>query len=364
MDKIGAQLHGWLRMQELFHALSCQRARPPITVRFKLDFNPVQSLLMSGVDPTMPMVLDTILCLTGTVREGQATTVLEYMAQTWPATWEPIAGLLSQILARPEGEMQACRINSAPAQTPVSLISGPMSDAADDPHFGKHCLPAYLRDISLGGQINGPDTWIVTTTGGLNYITGVAQQLGWLVATLKRYPAKSGLTVHSPYIQGFESQASEDGALPSALGGVCSISCESAPNASQQTKVDTQCWLLLFSNPVLMHGYPILQRLEKDTGLEMPLRFMASLIRTQHVVQWNKRIMMKGFNLLAVATVATAGVVIWHLLKSASEGERISYVDWRVEGLAFDKLGGLVLRDLENSRHILGWCPDAIEMCG
>lgn len=117
MDKIGAQLHSWLRMEKLFHALSCQRSRPLITVRFKLDLNPVQSLLISGVDPTMPTVLDTILCLTGTVRESQSTTVLEYMAQTWPATWKPMASLLSQILARPEGEMQACKINSAPAQS-------------------------------------------------------------------------------------------------------------------------------------------------------------------------------------------------------------------------------------------------------
>lgn len=263
MVKIGAQLHSWLRMQELFHALSRQRSRPPITVRFKLDLNPAQSLLMSGMDPAVPRVLDTVLCLTGTVREGQATTVFEYMSQTWPATWKPIAGLLSQLLARPEGEMQTCKLNSAPAQKPVSLTSGPMRDAADDPDFGKHSLPAYLRNISLEGHTDGPDRCVVIATGGLNYISDVAQQLGWLVATLKRYSAKSGLTIHSPYIQGFESRAGEDGASPSVLGGVCSISCESVPHASQPTLVDGQCWLPLFSNPVLVHGYPILQRLKK-----------------------------------------------------------------------------------------------------
>lgn len=71
---------------------------------------------------------------------------------------------------------------------------------------------------------------------------------------------------------------------------------------------------------------------------------------------------MKGFNLLAIATSVVAGVITWHIFINSSTEGRVSYIDKRLDDLEEPK--GLSLRSLETSRHIIGWCPEAKDMCG
>lgn len=73
---------------------------------------------------------------------------------------------------------------------------------------------------------------------------------------------------------------------------------------------------------------------------------------------------MKGFNSLLIATLATSGLVLWHLLVSNDHDERISYYDSRLDSMDLEINPAHPLRSLETARHIVGWCANADELCG
>lgn len=73
---------------------------------------------------------------------------------------------------------------------------------------------------------------------------------------------------------------------------------------------------------------------------------------------------MKGFSSLLVATLAAAGVIVWHLLGSPSLEERISYVDPELDKLDIRMPEAFSLRSIEGFRHIIGWCANSTDVCG
>jgi hypothetical protein len=109
MSRIKTILQTELLGQEPLPKLS--RWRPSLTysISFKLNWNPISVLRDQGVDPSVPGILDRVLCLTGTISEAQATTVAEYMSQTWPETTEPVIMLISNLLSLPEGVETFCK---------------------------------------------------------------------------------------------------------------------------------------------------------------------------------------------------------------------------------------------------------------
>ena len=76
---------------------------------FKLAWNPLKAFIDHGVDPKQQDILKSTLTLTGTVRNAQSMTVTEYMAQTWPKTWEPIIILIGDLISLPLGEEALCK---------------------------------------------------------------------------------------------------------------------------------------------------------------------------------------------------------------------------------------------------------------
>lgn len=70
----------------------------------------------------------------------------------------------------------------------------------------------------------------------------------------------------------------------------------------------------MFHNPVLVTGFPTLRRPDSRPGLVLPLGIMASLVQSEQVVQYGPKAMMKGFNVLLVATMVSTNLVLWHLL--------------------------------------------------
>jgi hypothetical protein len=100
------------------------------------------------------------------------------------------------------------------------------------------------------------------------------------------------------------------------------------------------------------------------SGLEVPLRYAASIVGSSEVVQWDKRLVIKGFNMLMVATLVTADVMVWHLLVSEKPEERISYLDPRLDHIDIRPSDEMSLRYIEGKRHIVGWCTKATDFCG
>lgn len=352
ISTIGAIIRHQLRKHEPLLSLSRRSPLPSVTMVFKLDWNPVRFLHEHGLDPKLPNVLSNVLCLTGTVSEAQATTVVEYMAQTWPETGKPLLSLVENLLSLPEGK--ECVSGHCPSKERNATRQG---------------RPANVRDregsnTQLQAKIDGPSSCYIRVTGRLFFVVEIAEQLGWLAAQL-RAPATSsrGVTMCYPNVRDVQVDNTHDEGQV-GLVGTCHIIFDYIHVSDQASRSRGRCWSPLFPTPVLVAGYPILARPVSDTGLEISLQTMALLIRTRHVVLWNERVLMKGFGSIAVATLATAGVVMWHLLLASGPQERVSYADSRLDKVNTSMPDGFSLRNLENSRHIIGWCAQATEVCG
>lgn len=142
----------------------------------------------------------------------------------------------------------------------------------------------------------------------------------------------------------------------------CSLYAESTTNERPDTLSSGTCCCPLFSGRSMVTGYPILRRPAPNTGLELSLRTMSLLINASQVSQLDTCISMKGYNSLFNARRAFPGFVLWHLVFTDHEDERISYDDSRVIAVEGEYLGGL--RQLECARHIVGWCKKATDLCG
>jgi hypothetical protein len=195
-------------------------------------------------------------------------------------------------------------------------------------------------------------------------VSEIAEQIGWLASALRSSPISQGVVACYPRVEDLNVRTEDEGTPTAMVAGSCRIVFDFQEKTEICDAIGGFCWGPLFCNPILVSGYPIPRRPEPNTGLEMSLGTMAYLIRSQQVVQWGERIIMKGFSSLLVATLATTSVIVWHLLVNRRSGERISYIDPRLDTLDIRTPKGLSLRILERSRHIVGWCASANDFCG
>ncbi len=105
---------------------------------------------------------------------------------------------------------------------------------------------------------------------------------------------------------------------------------------------------------LLWGGFPVPRRPEAHIGLELPLDMMAALARARYVDVFNSKVFVKGFSTMLVPTKRVEDVVIWHLLYKTDPNERISYLDCPVKQL------DVSMASLEDARHVVGWCSEAV----
>jgi hypothetical protein len=172
-----------------------------------------------------------------------------------------------------------------------------------------------------------------------------------------------GIIGRYPRIENFVVNSSTKNSYARTISATCKISFELDEGNGVKDNVGF-CWGSLFDNAVLVSGYPILQRPQPNTGLEMSLSTMAYLLRSYQIIRYEERVIMKGFHRLLVATLTTSSVVLWHLFSSTSSNERISYFDGRLDTLDLTNFQIQSLRTLEKTRHIVGWCVNAENLCG
>ncbi|KAL4909723.1 hypothetical protein BDW74DRAFT_173217 [Aspergillus multicolor] len=332
VSNIGKTLRNRLRAQQALHKISRRKASL-VSMAFEVDWNPIQYLTNLGMELPAPNVLERILCLTGTWNEAQAMTVVEYLRQTWPVSGEHMIALMHKLIELPEGQGLYYHL-PGPKGAEVRAKTQPA---------GKCC---------------------VTVIGSPYVVAEIGEQIGWLASALRVTPDyMQGVVACLPDIVELDVEEDNKDCAVVAVG-----SCRIVFNLMEKPKVrsSTQgfCWGPLFSSTTMVSGYPILQRDVANTGLEMSLGVMATLIRTQQVVQWGARVIMKGFSWLAVASRCTSGTTVWHLLTSAGASQRISYIDPRLDRINIQVSESTSLRFLEGSRHIVGWCSNATEYCG
>lgn len=199
----------------------------------------------------------------------------------------------------------------------------------------------------------------ISVTAGANFIAEFAQQIAWLAATVQSSPyGKGSMASCCPRIDELSVQRGSTGNDLVKVTGLCSFSFDFKSPHHDYDDESGFCWHTMFLNPIMVTGYPTLRRPIPRLGLEMSVETMASLIEGDHFVQIRGRTILKGYNSLLVATLATKGIISWHFLETQG---RISYFDPRLSGL---EIPNLDLHSLSSSRHIIGWCARATDFCG
>lgn len=121
---------------------------------------------------------------------------------------------------------------------------------------------------------------------------------------------------------------------------------------------EDSCWLPLFGNAVIAHGFPIPERGE-EMGLEVGLDLMAALSGARHAVEYQNSVVLKGFSTMLLPVGKTADRVQWHLARSRDEDEPISYKTGIAQCKERVGLDQLDVVSLMNTRAIVGWCSSA-----
>lgn len=187
-------------------------------------------------------------------------------------------------------------------------------------------------------------------------VAEIGELISWLGAALRTSPRHHGLVYCVPNVRHIVPDTAPSTNIelpPSSTRAIYQI--EFAMEVVLQTlpAENGQCWHDIFRNPVVVRGYPIPQRLECNTGLEISLNIMAGLARTRRVNRFKEKVYIKGFSTMLVPTKKNTDIICWHLIYNKN-GEHISYLDDDQDQEQY--IGQL---DLENYRHVLGWCSEA-----
>ncbi|KAM0351145.1 hypothetical protein ACHAPU_002929 [Fusarium lateritium] len=337
MDEIGATIRDKLTTQEMLRKMSRTRAPVSVEMNYSVDWDLAGSMRSRGASSPLSMALPNMLSLTGTWDKAQAMTVREYMDQNWPQSGGALVAVLQSVLSALEEED----------------MNGETS-AGTRCYFSLEHLKVWLEDQSINFSV----------TGGQYLVSEVGEQIAWLVSALQApsgdhegfmaiSPRVSSLKVHSPSYKGKHI-------------GNTRASCTFEFDHHYVTAGDAiagLCWKRLFCSPILVCGYPILRRSVPNSGLEISLGLAASIMGSSQVVQLEDRLLIKGFDMLMVATLVAVDVMIWHLFVSEKVDQRISYMDSRIDGTNIETWNGS-LHLIEGKRHIVGWCDKATDLCG
>jgi hypothetical protein len=319
-----------------------------LEMTFHLNWDPEAYLRHLGLFPPTLETWEMILCLTGSWDEAQAVTVAEYVHQTWPVNGNRLLTFLNGLMDVSKGVQYSGMV------IPIT----PISHAYISPEKASR-----FNWSTFVGSIVGNDRVSITIKGDRRFVTDAAEQMAWLAATLRMSSQKDKLRDVNPFITDV-SVPDELNTFGGLVLGTCWIDFIEEPISEASEHSSGLCWLGLFINSILVRGYPIPCRSTQQNGLDISLKAMASLVGSTQVVQYEDRLMMKGFNSLLVATSTEDGMVLWHAIVNGKADERISYFDSRVDALHMSHEGAPTLRTLENSRHIIGWCSEAVDFCG
>jgi hypothetical protein len=200
---------------------------------------------------------------------------------------------------------------------------------------------------------------MVSADGPMTSLVEVGEQLAWLGAALRIPSHNQGLASCSPFISVLAIGTKPEPSIKSILTPTVKFKIGFRDEIQQDvSQLNGKCWHNLFQNPMVVKGYPIPARAETGTGAEIPFNMMAGLARTQRVDCFKAMTFIKGFSTLLVPIKRTEDMIFWHLFYN-KDGHRISYLDSTKPSLEYAKS-----LDLEQCRHVLGWCEDAAFYAG
>ncbi|RFN43187.1 hypothetical protein FIE12Z_12589 [Fusarium flagelliforme] len=270
-------------------------------------------------------VLDGVITLTGSLNDAQAATCGQYLSQTWPSTAPHMIELLRDCLMVKHG---CPRTMLYPDGTTLKL---------------------RVHTSELKAEVNG-----VAAT-----VAEIGEQLAWLGAAFRERPEKDGLAYCTPDIITLpnDSPSSQYDLRPSQ--DVVFRIRFLVEMVEGDRNVNGQCWQSLFKRTIIVKGYPILRRKEWNVGLEANLEILAGLARVDQIHTFDDRFYIKGYSTMLVPTRRSSDIQYWHLIHQTDGGRLSHFATDTVE----ERYVGSP-NDLEQFRHILGWCSQAESFSG
>lgn len=89
---------------KLDHSISRSRSSEAFRTTFSVKWDPIKFFKEQSYQETLEEVIDKVITLTGSVKNAQALTTLQYLRQTWPTTGEYVLQLVKNVLRGPRGE--------------------------------------------------------------------------------------------------------------------------------------------------------------------------------------------------------------------------------------------------------------------
>ncbi|KAL9473956.1 hypothetical protein ACSS6W_008336 [Trichoderma asperelloides] len=261
--------------------------------------------------------IERVITLTGSAKNAQALTTLQYLRQIWPTTGEYVLQLVKDVLRGIAGEKYTCHLPEG-----TELI-------------------AWIDDRKFVTEVSGTR----------DSIAEIGQQLAWLRGSLSSTFLDTGIEFHTPLVHNVDSSKTVSRVPDPSVHFWIECMVETR-RYSYSDNGDGECWRNMFRNPVLVKGFPVLRRPQLDTGIEMPLHMMSALVSTHRIDEFNGKLFIKGFSTMLIPTHYTEGVITWHLLYN-QDGNHISYLDACTPHIS------IKYSDLEKSRNIVGWCSQA-----
>jgi hypothetical protein len=203
---------------------------------------------------------------------------------------------------------------------------------------------------------------VVRTLGTADAVVETAQQIAWISAALRPSPNPLGIVTSEPTIRSIclenSRRVSSTSAQETPIAARCVISSNVGHVPLEPEGPLGQCWFDMFRNPVLVTGYPILQKHERNLGLEMPLNMMAKLVETKRAHSFNSKVFIKGSSAMLVAVKITRDMMLWHYVFNRL-GQYIPYPNDEEYGTE-----SVDLLQLDTVRHIVGWWPECVYLAG
>lgn len=190
---------------------------------------------------------------------------------------------------------------------------------------------------------------IITVVGVADSIAEVCQQFAWVGAALQSAPAdiEASLSEFSPRISKTTWKETENGK---------ELVCELDFVMESHTKRSSgpgSCWHNMLKSPVLVNGFPIRAKSVRGIGVEMTLDIMADLVGSHRAIEFDGKLILKGFSTMLSAVKQIDDFLVWHYTFHTDK-TRIPFFD-----AGAPVSGDIHLGLLEHSRHIIGWCSSA-----
>ena len=253
------------------------------------------------------------ITLTGSTIDAEALTCLEYLDRIWPESGRKV---LELVQTASEGYLDNCYSE-----------------------FGSISRRNKLTLRFNGGTLNAK------IIGDLCLIIEAVQILVWLSSTFRESGNDAGVVTCTPSIHDLPEPNS-----------TYSRYFRVEHHLKQSGKRESgQCWHSMLHNPIVVVGYPVRYRSHGNlnTGLEISLPIIASLIQSTKVIVLDGKLFLKGFSAMLVPTAVDSETVKWHYLFDA-DGD---YLPFDVAALCAPI--GIDSSKIDIRRHIVGWCSEA-----